>query len=600
MALHRDYVGFLERIKTLSSDTFDLSRIPQWMEKNTADPNNPDRPWSFKHHEYQIEILSDLSDEVNVRKCSQVGASEMWVRLLLSLMALAKMITIIYVLPTSRMSAKFAKARIDPVIANSEALTRMLNREVDSSELKQLGNSFLYIAGSYGQSAAISVPARGLFEDEVDFCNQTALTTYDSRLGHAVAGEFYKRKFSTPTVDNYGISEAFDNSSQAYYTVKCPSCYEWVAPDFMDDVEIPGFDGNMHMLEKDDLRNPNVLVSEAFIRCPSCRAPLPHQTLCNPQMRQWIHKIPSHPVHGYQIQPFDVPAINPISRTISQLKDYERKKDWVNFKVGVPYSDAESSFLLELIERNATRPALPRPEDDDKTPLAARTVFGLDVGKISWFSLLAHVEGQTRIIYLERIRQDGDNYLGRRVMHLIKVFGCVKGVVDAGPDISASKYLVENNPIGRVWACYYVRQLKGVLENIKLNEEEGIASAWRTGTLDSLAKRINSGKTVFTRTPELDLAKNHFSNLKRVESLNETGEAIASWVGNGDDHYAHSINYAHMALDMLIGGLGDVREVVPCKPMMRRQPIRSEPKVSPKKADPLGLNIARKTNLFCN
>lgn len=592
MSIHREHRNYLDRISSQATNVFDLSQIPQWLERNTKNPMDPDQMWNFKGHEYQKEILADMSDEVVAQKCSQVGASELWVRLMLAMLGLAKSITVIYVLPTTGFARKFSKARIDPVIEHSPILKGLMNRDVDSSELKQIGNNFLYIAGSYGQNSAISVPARGLFQDEVDFCNQTTLTTFNSRLGHNKPGEYYKRSFSTPTVDKYGINAMYRDSSKAHYTVQCDCCKERVAPNFMTDVEIPGFEGNVTVFEKEDMDNPLVDIDSAFVRCPSCKAPIDWQTILNPEKRLWIHEEPDNPIHGYQIVPFDVPEVNPIPRTLRQIKEYERKKDWVNFKIGYPFADAETSFLQEVIDKYATKNAERKPDDDEKElVLAKNTVFGLDVGKTSWFTVMANIDGEARVIYYERIKQDGSNYLGVRVNFLIKVFGCMKGVVDAGPDISVSKFLVENNYEGKVWACYYVRQQKGTLENFKLNEAEGIVTANRTGCFDAMAKRVNSGKTTFTRSTELPTMKLHLSNVKRVDNKNDQGEMVSTWVGTGEDHYAHSLNYAHIAMDMLMAGT--TFSVAPSLPLMRRQKMKSERDTSQDQIhDPLGLRIA--------
>ena len=590
--LHRQHRNYLDRISSQATNVFDLSQIPSWLEKNTRNPMDPDQSWNFKGHEYQRGILGDMSDEVVAQKCSQVGASELWVRLMLAMLGLSKSMTIIYVLPTSGFARKFSKARIDPAIDQSPVLRDLVNRDVNSSELKQLGNNFLYIAGSYGQNSAISVPARGLFQDEVDFCNQTTLTTFNSRLGHNKPGEYYKRSFSTPTVDKFGINAMYSDSSKAHYTVRCDSCKDWVAPNYLTDVEIPGFEGNLTNFEKEDLSNPLVLIDEAFLRCPKCKAPIDWQTILNPERRQWVHEEPDNLIHGYQILPIDVPEVNPIPRTLRQIREYDRKKDWVNFKIGYPFADAETSFLLDVVDKYAITNALRKPDDDEQDlKLASNTTFGLDVGKTSWFTVLANVEGETRAIYYERIRQDGDNYLGKRVLFLMSVFGCVKGVVDAGPDISVSKFLVDKCPEFAVWACYYVRQQKGTLENYKLNEAEQIVTASRTGCFDSMAKRINSGKTVMSRSPELSTVKLHLSSVKRVDNRNDQGEMLSTWVNTGEDHYAHSLNYAHIAMDMLMAG--STLKVTPSLPLMRRQKMKKEFDGEFEQVnDPLGLRIA--------
>jgi hypothetical protein len=601
--LHHEFRSYLDRIKTQSGNQFDLSQVPKWMERNTSSPTDPDRRWSFKDHEYQIEILSDTSDEIVNQKCSQVGASEMWARLVLGVMSLSKAITIIYAMPTSKFAQKFSKQRLDPIIDTSKELSSQVDRSVDSSELKRIGNSFLYVTGSYGQSAAISVPAQGLFQDEVDFCNQTTLTTFNSRLGHSKPGEYYKRSFSTPTVEKYGINAMFETSSKAHYTVKCDTCHDWVAPNLLTDVEIPGFDGNLATIEKEDLSSTGVDILAAFVRCPCCKSPIKYKTLCNPSKRKWVHEHPDASVRGYQILPIDVPIINPVHRTVMQLKDYERKKDWVNFKLGYPFSDAETSFMEDVIDQGVIRDqSIARPDDPEAwaeyypglRQLANNTAFGLDVGKTSWFSVLARHGREIRCIYLERIRQDGNNYLGLRVRYLMQLFGCVKGVVDAGPDISVSKYLVENSYAGRVWACYYMRQQRGALEGFKVNEAEGFITTSRTESFNALARQVNSGTLRFCSHQDLPILKRHLTSMKRVDTFNDLGEMVSSWTSSEDDHYAHSLNYANLALGMLVSGAGDA-QVAPSIPTMKKLRLNTGLQDAIDEAlDPLGLRLGRK------
>ena len=544
--------NFLARVRDGVSNSSSLDKIPEWMCANTRDPMDPDKNWSFKDHEYQVEILRDDCNRLSARKCSQVGASEMFTRMALGMVAVKKALTAIYILPTKGMANNFAKSRLDPVIANSKLLSSMSNGDVDSSGLKQFANSFLYIVGSYGQSAAISVPAQALLKDEVDFCNQAVLTMFNSRLGHAKDGGLI-REFSTPTVFGYGIDLAFQQSSQGWYGVKCASCFEYVAPDFMQDVEIPGFDGGIAQFEKEDLYDERVNVDAAFIRCPSCHAPIDWMDMCNPEMRTWMHKHPDRTHHrGYQIQPFDVPKINTVVRTLKQIADYERKKDWVNMKVGQPFEDAETAFISELIKANTYDVQVSAPigtELNLVTKVADGCVMGVDVGKTSWAIIGRPMDGKVKIIYKERIKQDGNNYLLKRIIFLSHCFGVIRGVIDAGPDFTTSKSLVES--LDTWWACYYQKDNAKVLENVILKPEERMISAYRTRCFDELVKRANSGFYHYTSSPDSQLFSDHLCAMKRVETENDVGEKHILWHSTGDDHYAHALNYMNMAYNMV-------------------------------------------------
>ena len=46
--LHRDFRAYLDRIRSQATNTFDLGQIAKWIERNTTDPLDPARLWSFK------------------------------------------------------------------------------------------------------------------------------------------------------------------------------------------------------------------------------------------------------------------------------------------------------------------------------------------------------------------------------------------------------------------------------------------------------------------------------------------------------------------------------------------------------------------------
>lgn len=544
---------YLERLRQGAFDARDFSGIPTWLENHTTDPVHNDRKWSFREHEYQIEILADTVPEITMQKCSQVGASEIWVRMMLAMMAISKKITIIYILPTSSMANRFAVGRINPILMDSRTLRRLIDKEVNNAVQKQIGRSMLYISGTIGQSNAISVPAQALFRDEVDFCNQRVLTTYDSRLGHSKEGEGLKRSFSTPTVFKYGINLLFEKGSQAHYLVKCPCCHKWVGIDYFRDVVIPGWEGTLRELEKEDLLNTAIRLDRAFFLCPECRNVLPETAFLDPANRQWVHKFPDRKDHhSYQVLPIDVPAINPLRRTLNQIKDYDSKKDWVNFKVGLPFEDAQSSFLEEKMDEFAQTWHIARPEPGTERRVMTGCYMGVDVGKTSWCTITKpNDRGGMDVVYKERLRQDGDNFTGKRLLTLFNYFGCTYGVIDAGPDITLAQFMVKQLP-GRFMACRYntgTARVSTLDVLVKIDEEEGIVTVNRNALFDSLVRAVNKGTTRLARSCEdYALYKEHLKALKRVEMTDETtGDIVVQWVNTGDDHYGHSLGYADVA-----------------------------------------------------
>lgn len=554
----------------------DFSQLSRWLEQNTTHPMKPKELWTFAEHEYQIDILNDTSHEAFYQKCSQVGASELFVRMKLAMLGISEAITIIYVLPTAKFAVRFCKGRIDPVINGSPSLKAMLNKDVDSSEMKQFGHSFLYIAGSYGQSSAISIPAQALFWDEIDFCDQQNLTTYRSRMGHTKEDDlWFIRGFSTPTVFDYGVNAYYKKGSQAFYGVWCAKCRDFVEVNFLRDIVVPGFERDMKEWGKDCLDDPYIDIDKAFFRCHCCQQPLPWATFRDPAQRKWVHTFPDRRIRSRQISPFDVPEINPPARTLRHVEDYEVVADWVNFKVGVPFEDASSSFLVEtqnwnqglaylppLTHRELHQLVLEKGLQDnlqafmewlvDQPQIASGCVIGMDVGKISWITIQALGTGR-HLVHAERAEAAVGNQI-YRFLYMFHTYGCITGVVDAGPDFTLSQTLTRAIP-GAIWACYYAQAKDNQLQRLHLDYEQGVVKALRTRSFDLLVRDFNAGKIKLARLDEEQALKAHLKALKRVTEMKDEGEKgtneKARWVNTDADHFGHSLLYSTIAADLI-------------------------------------------------
>ena len=536
---------FLEHIRSAAGRSRDLSRMAAWLCEHTRHPKDSKKSWSFADHEMQVDIANETRHHVLIRKCSQVGLSELSVRIALAMLAIFPGSTAIYTLPTAKYAAKFAKSRINPVIEASKTLNALVPTGADSSELKQFGTSFLYIVGTSGQSSPISIPADMLIRDEVDFSNQSLLSKFFSRLGHAQDGGWI-RDFSTPTVDNFGISTEFDNSTQGRYTVLCTTCYEKVMPTFLDDVIIPGYDDKLVEFEREMLDDRRYDVDSAWLKCPACENELTMEMLSDADNREWVHAFPGADIGGYQVMPFDVPLYNPIPKTIQAIKQYERKSDWVNFEMGVPHEDADNSFLESAIVGSTLLRHVP-----PAIHAAHGCVAGLDIGKTSWILIGKPLDDKrVDIIHAERIVQNDDNYLVTRTLELLQWYGVQRLVIDAGPDFSSVTQIISKAWVNVAWGCYYVRSSKRNLSNLDTKDAEQIVTASKVGTFTDAAAAVNKGYVRFANMPEMDTVKSHLLAMKKVSHQNSSGDRVTAWVNTGPDHYANALNYLMISIQL--------------------------------------------------
>ncbi|HHL35205.1 MAG TPA: hypothetical protein ENJ30_12650 [Desulfobulbaceae bacterium] len=542
----------LDRMRVAALQSLGRSAIPQWIIDNTRHPNDPTKPWSFLHHEYQIGILETDAEYISVIKAAQTGMSELSVRLMLALASLYRSSRFMYVLPSSGFSRKFVVDRVDPVIESSPQLSRELSKEVNNSEIKRIANSFIYFAGAQKTGQAISVPAKGLVMDEVDFCSQSVLTSFYSRLQHNMPGESIVTRFSTPTVPGYGISQLHEAGSQGVYMVWHEKCGQWVVVDPLQDIILPGWqEDTLENFTKADLDDPTLRLEAAFVQCPHCHKPISQSNLSDPKKRAWVHHYPDKVEKSFYVSPLDVAAINTPEKILRNVRNYNRHIDWINFGLGKAFQDAENSVVKQAVEKSATAITVYPGKSGVQGGL-----IGSDVGKTSHLLVGVRDGKYMDIIWAERIRQDGSGNLVSTWKERMDEYGAWKMVVDAGPDISSPQQLIEESVYGRAWACYFTRGSSRRLSDLDIKEEEQIIGAYRTSIIDKVVKQLNGGLIRLPKGhPELPTIIKHFTQMKRVSRLSDTtGETTAHWASlSKENHYFFALVYLMIADDLATG-----------------------------------------------
>ena len=116
MSLNQTEKGHLERIRSATTERYTPGSVLKWIKEKTFLRG---KNFSTKDREYQERILNDESIEVVIKKPSQVGISEMSLRMSLALANIVPYYTISYSLPTAGFASTFVKTRLDPIIKES-------------------------------------------------------------------------------------------------------------------------------------------------------------------------------------------------------------------------------------------------------------------------------------------------------------------------------------------------------------------------------------------------------------------------------------------------------------------------------------------------
>jgi hypothetical protein len=548
------YGEHLDRVRAAVLRSHSLSTVAEWICENTSLRGEP---FTFLDHEFQEVIARDPSRQKNVRKCAQVGISELSGRLALAFANVMDSVTGIYTLPTADFAKNFVKTRVDPIILASKALKDALNNTADNTQVKQFGTSFIYFKGTIGQAAAISVPADFIVHDEVDFSDQMVMSTYESRLIHSP--HKLKLKFSTPTVDGYGISAEFQSSRRFWNFVKCSHCATWFLPSYFDHVHVPGFDADKKEITKDKLAQ--IRWSEAKVLCPHCGL----EPELTPGHRAWVCENPfeNHEAAGYQVQPFDAPRVISAAYLVEASTKYDRWVDFVNFGLGLPAEDKESSFSREELEQLFTRAAMGG---------FYQRVGGIDMGMMCHVVIAGvNSQGQMLIIHTERVPLAK---IKVRKEELWRAHGVALSVMDSQPYTETLFSMQERDR--NLFGAVYVTSKGLQLYTLKKTEEEREATAEdkeakkgeeaerqvninRNKAFDGFMHFLRAGNLFILEDANKELIIQHMQDMKRVKEFTAEKEVTFVWQksAKGNDHFHHALLYAWIAAKMrgVAGGL---------------------------------------------
>lgn len=535
------FKNHLERLKSSTINKFTMDSLAAWIQSKTFINGEN---YSFVDHEYQLEVLSDGSREIVIRKCSQVGLSETSARMALALCAVTRGYTVAYTLPTAGFASTFMKTRVDPVIQGSPYLKDMIQDELDNTEVKKIGDSFLYLRGAQSSNAPISVPCDHLIHDEVDFSSPEVLSQYQSRLTHSK----YKRKtkLSTPTLPDRGIDYEFQRSRRKFNFVKCNHCNNYFLPDYFKHVRVPGFSGDLRDITKANLHSYRY--AEAFVECPHCGGKPSLQV----EHREWVCENPgdNFVASGIQVSPFDAPNIITPAYLIEASTQYKRYVDFINFGLGLPTLDQDATLTADELSGCI---------NSDLDEFSGSIVMGIDMG------LTCHVtigrvrsDSTIRIVHIEQVHA---SKIRERYKELRRIWNPRITIMDSQPYTETVMALQQEDT--RLYGAVYVRG-KGLdlFKVIDREHDRDTASMdlrqiniSRDRALDALMDFIRAGSLSKRACPLDEDWKTQLTDMRRIKDWDtQIQEVVFKWVKSeqGNDHFHHSALYMYIA-SMVLG-----------------------------------------------
>lgn len=147
------YLDHIERIRDGADNVYNLHNLSSFVEKNIYLEG---QKYGFgEKYGFQRDIINDTERVTNVVKLAQIGMTTATMAYLLAAVATQPKFNAIYALPTSNDANKLTTTKLNPLITESPELRRLVDPDVNNSELKKIGKNFIFIRGSRSENSSL-------------------------------------------------------------------------------------------------------------------------------------------------------------------------------------------------------------------------------------------------------------------------------------------------------------------------------------------------------------------------------------------------------------------------------------------------------------
>lgn len=479
------------------------SSILNWIVDNKI-KNEKGEVIDFYDRPFLLDILADWSQEITIKKCSQVGGSLSFA-LKTAFLVSNFVYNVIYTFPTDSDTNEFVSTKINPIIRNNPHVFK--TNDTDNIERKGINGNFIYFKGTVSKTAAISTASDVLIHDEADRSDQKVLIDFRSRT----KASKYKARwlFSNPTTDKGATDEAWAISDQKEWCITCPHC------DIEDYMTFP---------DSIDLK------AEKFI-CKHCKGIISDD---DRRGGRWVPQQPGKEVSGYHLSHLVCAWISAKEIIADSKLDQEY---FYNFVLGEPYNPGDISVNKTTITDLWT------PKDLD----TGKYFLGVDVGNIKHY-VLGSEKGIIKCGTFTKAQELDD------MMAMYKP----ALVIDALPDTTLSRYAVEHYDNALMWFPANNDANPQKIVWYGEGDRKGIIYTNRDRILDQLITDMIEGKFSINLPADSkfrDYIK-HFLTLRRIKEVNSRGIERYIWDSTtGEDHYVFATLYWYLARESVAEGV---------------------------------------------
>lgn len=449
---------------------------------------------------------------------------------------------VLYLFPTRDDVTDFSSSRFKPMLVDNPDTIGAYVAETDRSNLKRIGESFLYFRGGRlgnmsggGVKKAQqlkSIPADCLICDEVDEMDQDAIPIALQRLADSELKE--ESYLGNPTIPDYGIDAKFQESDQRYYFLRCESC----GHETCLEIEFPnGLQKKAGKQSGSGLIINTVEAGTVYRACIKCNSEIYTRN------GVWVPSEPdkSNFMHGYTISHLNSRNQDP-AELLNAYNDATRKNDQkaltaiYNLRLGKAYISAENRLRKTDVLACCCKDPMMVSHNG---PCAA----GVDVGNLLNV-VIGHRVGAKKIKSIKFARVSTFN----DVHDLFRRFHVKSAVFDLKPEIRKVRDFCESVPFSS-FGCDYNENQRGVAA---WDEKSKTVIVNRNEILDATHDLVVTPGLyeIPRKNDEVDVYATQMCNTAKIlEEDPETGSKKYKYKGKigGPDDYRHATNYLHLA-----------------------------------------------------
>lgn len=526
-----------QSVKLRFGDSNATQSMGDWIEANTTIKK---KPFSFKDYPFQKAIADDMHNSLSVKKCSQIGLTEIQIRKFLGILTRSQSLAGIFSMPNEKMFTKTYNGRIKPILEQDSVFNPPTSiKPTRSKDQIQIRDSFGYITACT-EGDATSLSADFLFHDELDLSPQEVIALYQSRLQGSDMQ--ITQSFSTPTFVNFGIDKNYRLTDQREYVHKCEACNHVQIPRFTPEfIHLDDFPFDVESftdLTAQDIASLNL--ENTYVKCEKCSSRL---DLGNADRREWVATFPTRTgFRGYQVRPFSTHRIKPayIFKQLAQYQERNFTRGFYNTVLGEEYTSADAKVQREDVEACMALGTSAIPDVSPDTPC----YLGIDVGFTCHITVsYDDADGWPQFVLFEQVPAA---YLVKRVQELLKIYNVVQGTIDRFPYTNEANELrdLTNSMVMPV-------QYRGnnALQPVFEPDTKVIShySANNTLILDRVRTLISNRKMGMSGYQgQKELVITQLTDMVRNDSPDQ--EDMGQWLKtSGNDHYFHSIAFNLLA-----------------------------------------------------